>query len=221
MEAVSAQPALPQATVIEETDRAATSITVSPQQARERRAALQRAASFVSDLREVEQDAAPSGWDMLEAVPTWVLSDAGQLRRLALLTGALYAASTLQMCLEAKTIRAMAGLIGRRALDAVMEADPPLSDPTLVDALLRSPQNFYVRSVALLLDGVSHPDLRTALIQRLGLAPQMAQLPTVDPERAAMMAEQAAVVLRVIAAREQADAEAAGESTEPPEETAS
>jgi hypothetical protein len=182
---------------------------LSPAQARSRRASILEAAAFLDSVSSTRPDMLPTEWATFEAIPPWVLHDATALRRLALVTGALYAAPVLRLCIDARLLRRMARLVGSDALQAVLDSTglPDADSSLLGPGSAFVPGVFFAHSAALLLAGIENFEVRKAVARVLGLSTEGVRNPVRPAATATQMAQRAhAILCEARARRGQGDA---------------
>ncbi len=107
-------------------------------------------------------------WDTLSSLPGWALGTPAELERLALLTGALFAAPALRVCLDAGPLLRVRALIGATALDRVL-AVPGLPPHAPVWPAEQSGErdSLHGWGAALLVTSVGEPLLQASLARVL------------------------------------------------------
>jgi hypothetical protein len=146
------------------------------QAAQQQRAQATQAARWLRSLWASPGDQAPPfTWDTLSLVPAWAQQTPEALQQLALLTGSLFAAPTLRLCLDAELLMRVRELIGSAALELVLlrgaqlKHEPPEwpRDPS-------SERNtLYSWGAVLLSTSVDDPLLQTSLIRAFSLSPAL------------------------------------------------
>ncbi len=122
-------------------------------------------------------------WASLAALPRWALGPPEQLERLALLTGALFAAPALRLCLDAGPLMRVSRLIGPQALDHVLDlSDQPIESPQWPQDENSERNTLYSWGAALLASSVADPHVQASLIRALSLSSALVRngLPTLE-----------------------------------------
>jgi len=122
-------------------------------------------------------------WDSLSALPAWALGTPAQLDRLALLTGTLFAAPALRLCLDAGPLLRVRALIGAAALDRVLALpDDPTQSPEWPSDEPSERDTLHAWGAALLTASVADPFLQASLVRALCLSPALVRrgLPPFD-----------------------------------------
>lgn len=167
----------------------------APQDARQRRVHHAAASRWLDSVWEDDPEMPACSWQAVDALPAWALVERRHLRRLALITGALFAAPALRVCLDPVPLLRMRKLIGSSALDLVLDEPQLQASPPLwaVDYRTRSTE-IYVWSAALMLSGVSDVLLRKSLARALGVSDECGVPPVVNQVLAARMLERAIAI---------------------------
>jgi hypothetical protein len=130
-----------------------------------------RAARWLQKLWGHEAALPTFQWGSLAALPRWALSPPEQLERLALLTGALFAAPALRMCLDAGPLMRVRNLIGPQALDHVLTlSDQPIESPQWPQDENSERNTLYSWGAALLASSVADPAVQASLIRAFSLS---------------------------------------------------
>jgi hypothetical protein len=110
-------------------------------------------------------------WNSLAQLPRWAMGKPEQLERLALLTGALFAAPALRLCLDAGPLMRMRNLIGPQALDHVLAlSDQPIESPQWPQDEDSERNTLYSWGAALLASSVADPAVQASLVRTFSLS---------------------------------------------------
>jgi hypothetical protein len=180
-------------------ETAARSGVMSPAQARWHRARVSSTAHRLDQVWGNDPALPAIGWASLSTIPGWVLSEPPELKRLAFLTGALFAAPSLRVCLDAAPLLRMRKLLGSTALDLVLETPdlPANAVSWSIDARTKGAE-IYVWSASLLLASVEDPLTRATLARSLGLSHDPSSPALVDVPTAVRMVNRAIEIAQTI-----------------------
>jgi hypothetical protein len=167
----------------------------APDVARQRRVHHAHASRWLDSVWEDDVALPACNWQAVHALPQWALVERRQLRRIALITGALFAAPALRVCLDPVPLLRMRKLIGSSALDLVLDEPQLQAAPPLwsVDHRTRSAE-IYAWSVALMLTGLTDELLRASMARALGATHDSGSPPLVNEVLAARMLERAIAI---------------------------
>lgn len=173
---------------------------LGPEEARWLRSQFAAVASQIDSIWGDDLGVPEFTWDTLSAMPSWGLCEPRKLKRLALLTGALYAASALRVCLDPEPLLRMRKMLGARALDLVLSIpDLPLNTPSWPAGTGKKGVAIYVWSSAMLLAAVKDGRVRATLARALGLSgTDFSTVEPVDAELATYMVARAVEVAEVL-----------------------
>jgi hypothetical protein len=163
----------------------------TPNEAQRERAHVIKTALWLQNVWAGDEASMPAfKWPVLSALPDWALGSPEALERLALLTGTLFAAPALRLCLDAGPLLRVQALIGEPALskilalpntaesasvehDAVDPADA--SGPSWPTDQSSERNTLYSWGAALLATSVQEPLLQMSLLRVFSLSPALMQ----------------------------------------------
>jgi len=142
--------------------------TLNPAEARHSRAQAVQVGAWLDSVWSDEPDLPAFTWNTLSSLPGWAMGTPAELERLALLTGALFAAPALRVCLDAGPLLRVRALIGAQALDRVLAVPGlPAHGPVWPTDENGERATLYAWGAALLITCVSEPMLQLSLARVL------------------------------------------------------